>query len=208
MATLSSTGLDLILEFEGFDPKPSWPKASSGVTIGFGYDLGYVSIDEFASDWGSVIAEPDELAALIKCVGLTGLAAKAAITNVADIRVSKTASRAVFLQRSMPKAEFNTRKAFPRYVELCDNAYSALVSLVFNRGGSMTDSLGDPLQRRREMREIRDTVASNTLSNQQKLVAIAKSLRSMKRIWQGQGVAGLIRRRESEAVLVETCKKG
>lgn len=207
MATLSSTGLDLILEFEGFDPKPSWPKASSGVTIGFGYDLGYVSIDEFASDWGAFIAGSD-FVALIKCVGLTGPAAKAAVAAVSAIQVTKAASRSVFLKSSMPKAELNTRKAFPRCIELCDNAYSALVSLVFNRGGSMTDPVGDPLKRRKEMREIRDTVASNTLSNQQKLVAIAKSLRSMKRIWQGQGVAGLIRRRESEAVLVETCKKG
>ena len=205
MAKLSSTGLDLILEFEGFDPKPSWPKASSGVTIGFGYDLGYVSIDEFASDWGAFISDAGELDALIKCVGLTGLSAKAAIPKVSAIKVTKTASRLVFLQRSMPKAELNTRKAFPRSVELCDNAYSALVSLVFNRGGSMTDPLGDPLQRRKEMREIRDTMSSNTMSNQQKLVAIAKSLRSMKRIWKGQGLAGLIKRRESEARLVETC---
>lgn len=205
MATLSSAALDLILEFEGFDPRPTWPKASSGVTIGFGYDLGYVSIDEFVSDWGSAITVPDELGALIKCVGLTGLAAKAAVADVSSIRVTKTASRSVFLQRSMPKAEFNTRKAFPRSVELCDNAYSALVSLVFNRGGSMTDPLGDPLQRRKEMREIRDAVSSNTLSNQEKLAAIARSLRSMKRIWKGQGLAGLIKRRESEAALVETC---
>lgn len=205
MATLSSEGLDLILEFEGFDPRPTWPKAASGVTIGFGYDLGYVSIDEFVSDWSAFIPDASELDALIQCVGLTGLAAKEAVPKVATIVVTKTAARSVFLQRSMPKAEFNTRKAFPRSVELCDNAYSALVSLVFNRGGSMTDPLGDPLQRRKEMREIRDTLSSNTLSNQEKLAAIAKSLRRMKRIWKGQGLAGLIKRRESEALLVETC---
>ena len=206
MATLSTAGLDLILEFEGFDPSPNWPKASSGVTIGFGYDLGYVNIDEFVSDWGAFI-EGSDLGALIKCIGLTGLPAKAAIASVSGIQVTKAASRSVFLKSSMPKAELNTRKAFPRCVELCDNAYSALVSLVFNRGGSMTDPIGDSLKRRKEMREIRDTLASSALSNQQKLVAIAASLRSMKRIWKGQGLAGLIRRRESEAVLVETCKK-
>ena len=90
-------------------------------------------------------------------------------------------------------------------MELCDNAYSALVSLVFNRGASMTDPGGDTMQRRREMWEIRSTLESNTLTPAQKLRALAQSLRSMKRIWKGQGLGGLIRRREDEALLVETC---
>ena len=204
MPTLSKGGLDLILNFEGFDAIPSWPKASSGVTLGHGYDLGYVHIDEFASDWAQLL-NAEDFDALKACVGLTGFAARDAIPGVENIRVTRAAARAVFLTRSMPKAEFITQRAFPRCVELCDNAYSALVSLVFNRGASMTDPGGDTMQRRREMREIRSTLESNTLTPTQKLRAIAQSLRSMKRIWKGQGVAGLIRRREDEALLVETC---
>jgi GH24 family phage-related lysozyme (muramidase) len=36
------------------------------------------------------------------------------------------------------------------------------------------------------------------------LRAIAKFLRIMKRLWQGQGMGGLLRRREAEAQLVES----
>jgi GH24 family phage-related lysozyme (muramidase) len=204
MAQLSQAGINLILSHEGFDSSPSWPKASSGVTIGHGYDLGYVHVDEFAADWGTFLSSAD-FQLLIKTIGLTGQSAKAAIPAVKHIKITKSAAGQVFKKRSMPKAEFITRQAYPRSVELCDNAYSALVSLVFNRGASMTDPIGDPLQRRKEMREIRDTLASTTLSPSQRLNKIAASLRAMKRIWQGQGVAGLLRRREEEAALVETC---
>jgi GH24 family phage-related lysozyme (muramidase) len=204
MAQLSKAGIDLILAHEGFDAKPSWPKAASGVTIGHGYDLGYVSIDEFVGDWGKHMTQAD-IDAMVPSVGLTGAAAKAKIAGLAHIRVTKTAAREVFVQASMPKAELRTRQAFPRSIELCDNGYSALVSLVFNRGGSMTDPAGDTVQRRREMREIRDTLKSDTFTPRKKLTEIAASLRRMKRIWQGQGVAGLLRRREDEAKLVETC---
>jgi hypothetical protein len=31
--------------------RPAWPGAQSGITIGFGYDLGYYSSDGFESDW-------------------------------------------------------------------------------------------------------------------------------------------------------------
>jgi len=31
--------------------RPVWPGGSSGITIGFGYDLGYHAIDTFRLDW-------------------------------------------------------------------------------------------------------------------------------------------------------------
>ena len=204
MAQLSLAGIDLIVANEGFSTTPYWPKGASGVTIGFGYDVGYVSRDEFISDWGAHFS-PADLAALLACVHLTGAAAQAALGAVKTIKVGKAFARSVFIDRSMPKAETRASQAFPRISELADNAYSALVSLVFNRGGSMQDQPGDALKRRKEMRDIRDALASNTLSMQQKLKSIAASLRSMKRIWAGQGLAGLISRREEEAKLVETC---
>jgi GH24 family phage-related lysozyme (muramidase) len=71
----------------------------------------------------------------------------------------------------------------------------ALVSLVYNRGSSMIDKPGD--DRRKEMRAIRDAVAVGNLRK------IADQLRSMKRLWQGQSLGGLIARREAEADLVE-----
>jgi GH24 family phage-related lysozyme (muramidase) len=55
-----------------------------------------------------------------------------------------------------------------------------------------------PDDRRREMRAIRDAVARGDLAE------IAAELRSMKRLWQGRGLGGLVARREEEAQLVES----
>jgi GH24 family phage-related lysozyme (muramidase) len=51
---------------------------------------------------------------------------------------------------------------------------------------------------RREMRAVRDAVANGDLQE------IANQLRSMKRIWEGKGLDGLLRRRDAEADLVES----
>ena len=72
------------------------------------------------------------------------------------------------------------------------DAQGALVSLVFNRGPGMD---GD---RRREMRAVRDAVARKDLRE------IAGQIRAMKRLWEGQGLDGLLRRRDAEADLVES----
>ena len=49
------------------------------------------------------------------------------------------------------------------------------------------------------MRAIRDAVPSGDLQE------IADQLRSMKRLWINKGLDGLLRRREEEAKLVESC---
>jgi hypothetical protein len=46
--------------------KPTWPGGSSGVTIGIGYDLGFVNAKEFRSDWGTYIPAAD-FALLAQC---------------------------------------------------------------------------------------------------------------------------------------------
>ena len=62
----------------------------------------------------------------------------------------------------------------------------------------MTDR-NPSLQDRREMRAIRDAVARGDLKE------IAAQLRSMKRLWEGKGMGGLLKRRDAEADLVESC---
>jgi GH24 family phage-related lysozyme (muramidase) len=49
---------------------------------------------------------------------------------------------------------------------------------------------------RREMRAVRDAVANGDLQE------IANQLRAMKRIWEGKGLDGLLKRRDAEADLV------
>jgi GH24 family phage-related lysozyme (muramidase) len=99
----------------------------------------------------------------------------------------------VFKARTLPLHSRRTEQAFPGVEQLPADAQGALVSLVFNRGPGME---GD---RRREMRAVRDAVAQKDLRE------IARQIRAMKRIWKGQGLDGLLKRRDAEADLVESC---
>jgi GH24 family phage-related lysozyme (muramidase) len=108
-----------------------------------------------------------------------------------DIRIDRDVALAVFTNKTVPAYVAQTRAAFPGFDDLPIDAQGALVSLVFNRGASMK---GD---RRKEMRAIRDAVPSGNLPE------IARQLRAMKRLWVGQGLDGLLRRRDAEADMVE-----
>jgi len=65
--------------------------------------------------------------------------------------------------------------------------------LVFNRGTSLK---GDS---RKEMVNIKNLIPKKDYKK------IAKEFRSMKRIWIGKGLDGLIERREAEANMIENC---
>jgi len=68
-----------------------------------------------------------------------------------------------------------------------------LVSIAFNRG---TSTKGPS---RVEMVNIRNLVANKDYKG------IAKEIRSMKRLWEGKGLDGLLKIREQEAKMVESC---
>jgi GH24 family phage-related lysozyme (muramidase) len=193
--TISYAARALILEPEGFSAKPDWPGGQSGVTIGFGYDLGYVTVDQFESDWGELV-RPDVSQRLKAVIGLRALRARNRIGDLSDVRISRKAAEQVFGTRTLPLYELRAAQAFPGLDALPEDARGALVSLVYNRGTSMVDS--SPEDRRREMRAIREAVARGDLAE------IAAQLRSMKRLWEAQGLGGLIARREEEAQLVES----
>jgi GH24 family phage-related lysozyme (muramidase) len=193
--SISKNAHALIVNAEGCDLKPSWPGGKSGVTIGFGYDIGYVTVDQFESDWHERL-KPDFFARLKPVVGMIGLKARNRIEDLADISLTRDAAIQVFDTRSLPLFELKTAQAFPGVEALPPDACGALVSLVYNRGTSMTDD--SPDDRRREMRAIRAAVPNADLKE------IAAQLRSMKRLWAGKGLDGLIARREAEAKLVES----
>jgi GH24 family phage-related lysozyme (muramidase) len=192
MAPLSPKGRDLIFHFEGVDQPSDWPGAASGITIGYGYDLGQESAADFNADWTQYLPAAD-FAALYAVIGLKGTAAQAKASSLKGIRINQTDSESVFLNRSVPKYQAQTEQAFPGVDQLPADAQAALLSLVYNRGPSMS---GD---RRTEMRAIREAVPAGDLKE------IADQLRLMKRLWEGQGLDGLLKRRDAEADLVESC---
>jgi GH24 family phage-related lysozyme (muramidase) len=194
--TFSQKATRLILEFEGMNQPGRWPGHLSGITLGYGYDLGYVTMDQFESDWEGAFAD-EAFERLREGVGKRGPDAQALAPRLADIKCTPVDSQRVLLQRTIPAYTDLGRRTFPGFDRLPLDAQGALVSLVYNRGGSMKDSPGS--DNRREMRTIRDLVPRMDLA------AIAAELRSMKRLWEGKGLTGLLRRRDAEATLVESC---
>jgi GH24 family phage-related lysozyme (muramidase) len=191
----SEKALELIIGFEGINQPGKWPGGASGITIGYGYDLGHVTPEKFESDWAGCFTS-EQFARLREATGKTGAPAQALAARLATIKCTAADSRRILLECSIPEFVEKTRQAFPGFDELPLHAQGALVSLVYNRGASMKDSAGK--DNRVEMRAIRELVPMGDLAG------IAAQLRSMKRLWTGQGMAGLLRRRDAEAALVES----
>ena len=189
---ISKKAIDLIKEFEN-DPndylgKPEWPGSKSGITIGFGWDLGYTDWTETAKAWKALNA--NDLSALLAVSGYKGEQAKARLSEVVHIKIPFTIAEAVFFNETIPTWEARTEKVYPQARQLPEDCFGALVSLVFNRGPSVSDD-----DRRKEMRQIQAELAANNPS------AVPGLIKSMKRLW--PDVAGLRRRRDAEAALFE-----
>jgi hypothetical protein len=206
---LSKKSLDLILEFEvgggenyynKFLKNPAWPGEQSGVTIGVGYDLGYVNKAEFSEDWKDLRKETFDR--LYKVVGIKGYNAKNLIRGLKDITIPWDLALKVFNNKTVTKFYNLTRQTFPNFDNLPEDAKGGLVSLVFNRGNALQ---GD---RRREMKLIRDGMKLVSVYDQKALTFIANQIRNMKRIWIGGSIEkGMSRRRDAEAKLIEDSLK-
>jgi hypothetical protein len=202
---LSKKSLDLILEFEvgggenyynKFLKNPTWPEGQSGVTIGVGYDLGYVNKAEFSEDWKDLPKEIFDR--LYKVVGIKGYNAKNLIRGLKDISIPWDLALKVFNNKTVTKFWNLTKETFPNFDNLPEDAKGGLVSLVFNRGNALE---GD---RRREMKLIRDGMRLVSTFDQKALTFIANQIRNMKRIWIGGSIEkGMSRRRDAEAKLIE-----
>jgi hypothetical protein len=202
---LSKKSLDLILEFEvgggenyynKYLKNPTWPEGQSGVTIGIGYDLGYVNKTEFSEDWKDLPKEIFDR--LYKVVGIKGYNAKNLIRGLKDINIPWDLALKVFNNKTVTKFWNLTKETFPNFDSLPEDAKGGLVSLVFNRGNALE---GD---RRREMKLIRDGMKLVSNYDQKALSFIANQIRNMKRIWIGGSIEkGMSRRRDAEAKLIE-----
>ena len=206
---LSKKSLNLILEFEvgggenyynKFLKNPIWPGEQSGVTIGVGYDLGYVNKSEFTNDWKDLPQK--DFDRLYKVVGIKGIAAKDLIRGLRDIVIPWELSLQVFNNKTVAKFYNLTKDTFPNFDNLPEDAKGGLVSLVFNRGNALE---GD---RRREMKLIRDGMRITNTFDQKALSFIANQIRNMKRIWAGGSIEkGMNRRRDAEAKIIEESLK-
>jgi GH24 family phage-related lysozyme (muramidase) len=210
---LDKSAIDLILSYEGMDQPSRWPKFASGITLGHGYDLGYCKADEFERDWSRHLSAAD-IARLKTAIGIKGAAAGAIASKFRGIVITKAAAAEVFARATLPKFIGLTQTAFHGSEWFPPAAFGALVSLVFNRGASMTKP---SLDKRREMRAIRDCIAkwmatsptTREATMRPVLLTIAAQIRSMKRLWPARADSDrdLTDRREAEAKLIESAAK-
>lgn len=199
---LTQKAYDLIIKYETGGQsyyekalkRPTYPGGQSGVTIGIGYDLGYNTPDGFARDWKNRL-EANDFSRLQATLGLKGKAAASKITCLRDINIEWDQALDVFNARTLPRFINLTKSSFPGSEGLKPDAFGALVSLVFNRGGSTKGST------RIEMKNIKMAL-SGEIKVSNIYDYIADQIIAMKRLWKGKGLDGLLTRRDAEAKMI------
>jgi GH24 family phage-related lysozyme (muramidase) len=189
---VSREGFEFILSWESCRLNPYVPggNTASGITLGYGYDLGQQNAVTVRKDLNG-LCTPDEITRLTAVAGKTRDAARAALPSVADIAISRENAMRLALTTSERYAG-DTAGIYPRAIKLHPHCQGALLSLVINRGTSFTVPSVDS---RREMKEIQEDFINGTPEN------IPGRLESMKRLWQNSGQEGLLKRRDGEAEL-------
>ena len=177
---------------------PHFPGHASGITIGVGYDLRFHSQEHFRKCWGSHL--PDlHIQELSRDIGKKGSKARATELKRMGIQVPFHAAWSVFIHCTLPRFYEKTEKIYPSLPRLPGLCRSVLVSLVFNRGTSLSGS------RRREMRQIQlllekaDDQGLTREQVRQILDGVEDEILKMTRLW-APG-SGLIARRQAEANL-------
>jgi hypothetical protein len=175
----------------------------SGITVGVGYDVGYVTKDWLHEDWDQVNVPGQFVSKLERACGITGGAAKLLLANFQSVDIPWSAAQDQFDRFVLPRYISETVTALPKSASLGGDCLGALVSLVYNRGASFSRET----DRYQEMRAIRRHVDDGSFD------LIPAELRSMKRLWEDSNgrplpqFAGLVYRRELEAKLFEAGRK-
>ena len=202
MKPISEKSLNLLLKhevgggqryYEKYLSSFTWPGGASGPTIGIGIDCAYYSKDELEKMFDYL--DDHDLELVLNASGKTGESGRTYARKLreAGIKMSWDKAIDIFEEKTWAKFSRLAEKIYPDLKYLCDDAYGAVVSIVFNRGASLSGAS------RVEMKNLINLISSKNYKG------IAAEIRKMKRLWVGKGMDGLIRRREDEALLVESC---
>jgi GH24 family phage-related lysozyme (muramidase) len=173
---------------------PAWQTTVSGVTIGIGFDVGHNTKEQIKKALDGVLPE-NEIKLLQSVSGLKGRAAYYnGLPKVKHaVKVSYVQAEKIFKNDSLPRFTKQTGDAFRITKDrLHPHSNGALTSLVYNRGGSMSNTGS-----RKEMRQIRYNISIN------KEDQVPSDIRSMKRLWSYTKLKGLHLRRDAEAKLFQ-----
>lgn len=169
---------------------PIWPGGSSGITIGIGNDIGYVTQSRLKADWSAYLAQAD-LSLLGAACGLKGPRANAAKAEFSSFTLPWEPAYQEFRVETLPRYVGDVEDSVANADLLSPASLGALVSLAYNRGGSFRLA-GD---RYKEMRAIGDHMKAKDFDK------IPDEILSMQRLWNPETQRGLITRRRLEAKL-------
>ncbi|WLH69394.1 pesticin C-terminus-like muramidase [Pseudomonas sp. FP2309] len=191
--TVSKESFQFILDKEGYSRYPYVPAGASGVTLGFGYDLGQQTIAQVRNDLAQIYSQSD-IDTLIAAIGRQGIQARDILSSLNHISISKENAISLAVKMKKRYAQL-VIEAYPGAMNLHPHCQGALLSLVVNRGTSFSRP---DLDSRLEMKQISEDLLNLAPEK------IPSRLRSMKRLWEGKaGLGGVIIRREEEAKLFE-----
>jgi GH24 family phage-related lysozyme (muramidase) len=192
---VSKEAFEFVLSKEGYANRPYVPPGdqSSGITVGYGYDLGQQTQATISTELNGIFS-PAQITRLQGASGRHGDSARQLQPSLADIRISRDMALQLAIVMKRRYAQY-TVNAFPGAARLHPHCQGALLSLVINRGSGMVDR---PYQKTRaHMREIRNHIVFDNLS------AVPTHWRNMKSLWSDSKQSGLVARREDEAILFE-----
>lgn len=165
---------------------PVWPGKASGVTIGLGYDVGYTTQMQLQEDWSGIL-QPSEIMRLARYCGKSGSICQTFLPI--PIRISWEDALKVFYNTSLTHHTSIAAGVYGGLEKLHPYEQTAIVGLVFNRGGSLIG------ERRLEMAQLVDAIKSDNDK------MMASLIRHMERLWPDS--KGLRYRRELEAKYIE-----
>jgi GH24 family phage-related lysozyme (muramidase) len=173
--------------------RPTWPGGGSGITIGIGYDIGYVDETWLEEDWATH-ASPPVRETLKSACGLRGTKARDRLAQFQSIDIPWESALKQFESVVLPLYTAETEAALSNTDKLSADSLGALVSLGYNRG----PSYGGTSPNRAEMVRIAGHMKFGRFDR------IPKEIRDMKRIWASDpSLKGLLTRRDAEAALFE-----
>jgi hypothetical protein len=136
--TLSPAGRRFLAQQEGMGAEtlsPHWPGGQrSGVTLGFGYDMGARRAAEVAADLEAIGVAPGLAARVAGAAGLRGAAAARWAAGRARLLTLTPAQRDALFERTVRPYADAVRRAVR--VPLKANEFDALVSFAYNVGPS------------------------------------------------------------------------
>ncbi|MDR1463300.1 MAG: pesticin C-terminus-like muramidase [Azoarcus sp.] len=205
---VSKETFKFILDTEAYAEYPYVPGSSndqnSGITIGYGYDLGQQSEFTIRNNLSGIYAQ-SEIDRFVTVRGKRGDDARTELNTVNNISISRdNAMRlAMIMKRDYAK---KVVAVYPQVVKYHPHCQGAMLSLVINRGNALTASTTLAIARRKEMKDIQTSFANGMPEE------IPQLLRNMKVLWTPElpnnprfitAYAGLVTRREKEAVFFE-----